>query len=261
MDGTSEPDPDWVAALEGAARGDLRPQFNSLSLLRCREVPRDRVAFQNVLRQRFLEFSRPIADASRGVTPGMRLSDAGQFFYLIEALQRLGYTQLDDALLMLLDEFLELEPSAYNELHLWSIVQLSRNDRRHIDTFWPMVIALDQRYRSEAWIRPAGTAIVEQPYRLTELLFYLYVLYTLHQEPKPKPVALSRARIMRYPSLGARLVGIAAYLSLEQLDFVGEVLTQLDRQEGRFVFGDAHGLIENSKRERAAAKPPAREGV
>lgn len=248
MPGEPQENWDWSSALEEAARGDLRPQFNTRSLLSCRELPADRAAFEAVLRQRFVEFSRPIADASVAVTADMRLREAGSFFYLVESLQRLGYAQLDDTLLMLLDEFLELEPSAYNELYLWSIVQLSRSHRRHVETFWPMAIALDQRYRCEPWTRPAGTAIVDQPYRFTELLFYFYALYTLHQDGISVPM-LSLSTHKRYSSLGFCLMGVAPRLSLAQLDFVADVLTQLEQQEGRVAFGDAHGLIEKTKAE------------
>lgn len=242
--------PQWLQALEEAAEGDLRPQFNAGALLNRRHLPDDPAAFEAVLRQRFFELSRPIADASQSDASDMRLGDAGRFFYLIESLQRLGYAAIEETLLIILDEFLQLEPSAYNELYLWSIVQLSRHDRRHVENFWPMAIALDQRYRAAAWDRPVGCKAVDLPYRFTELLFYFYTLYTLHNDSTAAPLSTISVH-KKYASLGFCLTTVGPQLGEAQLSFVVEALTQLQRQEGRVAYGDAHGLIESIRRERS----------
>lgn len=240
--------PEWLLALAEAAEGDLRPQFNAGALLNRRDVPADPAAFEAVLRQRFFELARPIADASQGDAADMRLGDAGRFFYLIESLQRLGYPAIEETLLIILDEFLQMEPSAYNELYLWSLVQLSRCDRRHVENFWPMVIALDQRYRATPWQRPAGSKIVDRPYHFTELLFHFYTLYTLHNDSSAAPSPNISVH-KKYASLGFCLTWIGPRFSPAQLDFVGEVLVELQRHEGRAAYSDAHGLIESIRRE------------
>lgn len=256
MEPGKTPEEAWSKALEEAASGDLRPQFNEHSLLRRLELPGDPGAFEAVLRQRFFQLARPIADASTGATSDMRLQDAGRFFYLIETLQRLGFSPLDETLLVILDEFLQLEPSAYDELYLWCIVQLSRSERRHVESFWPMAIALDQRYRAAPWSRPAGAAIVDQPYRFTELLFYFYTLYMPENDSTWKR-APGVSMQKRYPSLGFCLTCVAPGLNGQQIDLVAdtlahlEKLARLEKQERRAAYGDAHGLIENIKRERA----------
>src|SRR5262249_978591 len=124
------------------------------------------------------QLARPIANASAGTGNAMRLQDASHFFNLIHTLR--GYPRLEEMLLIVLDEFLLLTERSYDELFLWCIVQLSRTDYRYVETFWPQPIALDLHFRAAAWRRPAGTRLFEQPYRLTDLIFYYYVIYSLH---------------------------------------------------------------------------------
>jgi hypothetical protein len=106
--------------LKQAEHGDLRPQLNPLSpvLARWSEDQAARAILVPVLLQRFTELARPIGDASRGARPELRLSDAGRFFYLVEALQRSGCRQVEETLLVLLDEFAQLEERSYDELYI-----------------------------------------------------------------------------------------------------------------------------------------------
>src|SRR5262249_31859898 len=152
-------------------------------------LPADLKAIEPILIDRLFQLARPIADAStwdglaiRPTRPAgeTRLQDAGRFFYLVETLIRLGYPRLDEMLLLVLDEFSLLTERSYDELFLWCIVQLSRTDIRHARLFWPQALALDLRYRLARWRRPPGTRLFDLPYRLTDLIFYYYVIYTLH---------------------------------------------------------------------------------
>jgi hypothetical protein len=233
-------------AIHEAERGDLRPQFNPNAAVNWQTLPGDAKEIEKVLIDRFLELARPIADSSRGAGPEARLQDAGPFFYLVETLKRLGFDRLPETLRVLLDEFSQLEESAYDELYLWSIVELSRTDPAHVDTYWPQVLTLDLHYRAEPWERPEGVHLVDQPYRLTDLLFYYYVIYALkipsppstpydwHRE-SPKPEA---------PSLGSHLRRIAPSLTAEQLEMARRALRELaDAERNRPAFGDARGLI------------------
>lgn len=220
-----------------AENGDLRPQFNPYAPAARHELPQDLATLEPILLDRFFQLSRPIADARSSPTEAMRLQDAGRFFYLIETLNRLGYRKLDETLLMILDDFCRLDPLSYNELYLWCIIQLSRTDGQHVKTFWPLVVTLDLRYRAAAWQRPAGSRVFEQPYRLTDLVFYYFVLYTLDRQ--------TGTGISRFPSLGACLLQIAPNLSGEQLALVMQALGELegeDRQR-RPGYGDALGLL------------------
>ena len=180
-------------------------------------------------------YARPIADGRSST--GMRLQDPGTFFFTIEIFERLDRQRTEDTLLMVLDEFSGLEPSAYDELYLWSILHLSRSEPRHAATFWPLVLALDLRYRPEPWQRPTGTAIVDRPYRLTELLFYFYVLYTLHRRADGE---------RRYPSLVSCLRRFVDELSNDAHDLVLDVLDELARTQKRPAFGDAFGLLRRA---------------
>ena len=224
-------------AIHAAEYGDLRPQFNPHALAAQHELPQAIAALEPILLDRFFQLSRPIADANSSSGERMRLEDAGRFFYLIETLNRLGYPKLDETLLMILDDFCQLDLRSYNELYLWCIVQLSRSDVQHVKTFWPLVITLDLRYRSTTWRRPAGTRVFEQPYRLTDLVFYYFVLYTLDRQ--------TGTGTSRFPSLGACLLQIVPGLSSEQLDLVVQALGELEKEDHhrRPGYGDALGLL------------------
>lgn len=130
--------------IEQAERGELRPQFNPRSVvtwpLESGNGYFDAKAVTAALANRFFELARPIADAHREPGLNMRISDAGRFFYLVEALERLGYQGIESMLLVFLDEFSQLEQRSYDELYLWSIVELSRRNPQHIDTFWPSTL-------------------------------------------------------------------------------------------------------------------------
>ena len=240
-------------AIQQAERGDLRPQFNPAAAVTWQPLPGELARVEPVLFDRFLDLARPIVDARTVTGPEARLQDAGRFFYLIEALKRLGCARLPDILGVLLDEFAQLDERSYDELYLWCIVELSRTDAAHAATYWPQVMALDARYRGEVWQRPAGTHPVERPYRMTELLFYYYVLYTL------TPVlvyqsALRRLATQRAGSLWDHLKGIAAGLGAEQVKITRQALRALSACEPRRPdFGDALGLLN-----RALAQQPAR---
>jgi hypothetical protein len=233
-------------ALYQAEHGDLRPQFNPAGPAAWAKLP-DLQAIEPVLLDRFFQLSRPIGDASRQSGEDLRLSDAGRFFYLVETLVRLGYDRVEEILLAILDEFAQLDERSYDELYLWSIVYLSRLEPRHVESFWPMVVALDQRYRFADWTRPAGVALVDQPYRLTDLLFYYYVLHTLERQPPhslPGGVVPTLADFrMRYPSLGACLLRIVPLVTDAGRALVRRVLEELMRSAGhRVLYSDAYGL-------------------
>ena len=223
--------------LRQAENGDLRPQVNPQAIVgRVGAIAADpaRPPVVRALLQRFFTLARPIGDASRGIRPELRLQDAGPFFYLVESLTRLGRSELEESLLILLDQFAELEERSYDELYLWSIVHLSRNDGRHVDTFWPLAVALDLRFRSAPWQRPTGVRLVETPYRFTELLFYFYVLYTLQRGPSGDRRTMSLA-ICVQQMLGS--------LSPARRDFVEQTLRGLAETENHPDFGDACGLL------------------
>jgi hypothetical protein len=227
-----------------AERGDLRPQFNLNSVVNWQPLPGEQQEVEKVLIDRFLDLARPIADASRGAGPEVRLQDAGRFFYLVEALKRLRFGKLEATLCVLLDEFAQLDERSYDELYLWAIVELSRTDPAHVETYWPQVLALDLRYRAESWERPAGARLAEQPYRLTDLVFYYYVLYTLTKPPVPRYWEPGWAARIDPPSLGSHLRRIAPRLSTEQVEIARRALRELAAAERRRpAFGDALGLL------------------
>jgi hypothetical protein len=214
--------------IDDALHGDLRPQFNPHAAAGLAILPADLKVIEPILLDRLFQLSRPIADASAGATPDMRLQDAGRFFYLIETLGRLGYPRVQEMLLVVLDEFSQLTEKSYDELYLWCIVQLSRTDLRHVRTFWPQAIALDLRYRSAPWQRPDGTRLFEQPYRFTDLVFYFYVISTLHgRNGRP------------FPSLALCLKEIAAEWSPRETALLRAALKDLTKEEGRPAFSDA----------------------
>jgi hypothetical protein len=201
-------------------------------------------------------YARPIADGRTDA--GMRLQDPGTFFFTIEIFERFDRQRTEETLLMVLDEFSELTPSAYDELYLWSILYLSRKEPRHVITFWPLVLALDLRYRSEPWQRPLESGIADQPYRMTELLFYFYVLYTLQRLPghgdwrgvpdadgPPAQVFHRSPGMPRYPSLASCLKRIVDQLPDDAHGLVLAVLGELAHFQKRPAFGDALGLLRS----------------
>ncbi len=193
--------------------------------------------------QRFFELSRPIGDASRG-GEALRLHDAAAFFSLFESLRHLGCAELNETLLIVLDDFAQLEPRSYDELYLWCIVELSRSDIRYVEQFWPMVLALDVRYRGAAWQRPKEVSLIEQPYRLIELVFYYYVLYTL---------PLERGGNCTVPLLARCVERILDRLSSSQRELMQQTLRDLakatrhgddeDRRHSTEI-SDASGLLQ-----------------
>jgi hypothetical protein len=242
-------------AIHEAEHGDLRPQFNPNAPVVVQALPEDLPALEAILLDRFFALSRPIADASAGLRPDLRLSDAGHFFYLIEALHRFRYPRLNETLLIILDEFLNLVERSYDELYLWCLVQLSRTDRQYAQSFWPEVFSLDLRYRNRPWQRPAGVRVYEQPYRFTDLLFYYYVLYSKQfqrigdlrwdpvqgwQRHKERPAS---------PSLGSLLKGMQPALSAGQLHVIEQALRELAEEDTRRpTYGDALGLLFGGRR-------------
>jgi hypothetical protein len=243
----SEPSRD---ALHEAERGDLRPQFNPNAAITW--LPSELKEIEPVLIDRFLDLARPIADSSAGAGPGSRLQDAGRFFYLVETLKRLGFARLEETLCVLLDEFAQLDERSYNELYLWCLIELGRTDPKHVDTYWPLVLALDARYRSEPWQRPKDVSLVEQPYRFTDLLFYYYALYTI--TPHTGTTLVPSAVRIESPSLGGRVKRIARELTAEHVEIARRALEELLAAEPRPVFDDALGLL-NRMRPRTAPAP------
>jgi hypothetical protein len=228
----TEPHDDLVRRAE---RGDLRPQFNPDSVLR--ESARDLQSVERVLIDRLFQMSRPIAFIPTNPGGAARLSDSARFFYLVEAIRRAGGENLDETLLVILDDFLQLTERSYDELYLWSIVELSRRDPRHVEVFWPAAIALDERFRNETWERPPNTALYQQPYRFCELLFYYFAISTLHLKKKDR----------RFPSLGRCIRRITPQLTVEQKLLVGDTLLLMDRDDGRDVYGDAFGMLMHGR--------------
>jgi hypothetical protein len=223
-----------------AERGDLRPQFNPHAVITWPLHERNGFDPDSVLRflqNRFFELSRPIADACSEPGLDMRLGDAGRFFYLVETLQGMGHEGLDGMLRVFLDEFSQLEQRSYDELYLWCIVELSRRSAENVAMFWPMALTLDLRFRAKPWQRPADAALVDQPYRLTELVMYYYVLYTISQPTQRR----------RYPSLARCLRRVLPCLSDGEKRLLKETLEDLARQEKKPAFGDANGLLRAGK--------------
>jgi hypothetical protein len=139
-----------------------------------------------------------------------------------------------------LDEFAQLTEKSYDEVFLWSIVQLSRTDMRFVKSFWPQVIALDLRYRSAPWKRPAGTRLYEQPYRLMDLVFYFYVIYTLH--------GINRfGRGGNFSTLALCLAQIAGAWSEPEKKLVITALQELRGEDpDRIAYGDALGYLKTT---------------
>jgi len=183
----------------------------------------------------FCQYSRPIADAFQEPRQDMRLEPSGFFFETVHVFRLQGPEHLEPTLLMLLDEFSRLDQHSYNQLYLWCIVQLSRIDRLHTAAFWPLVLDLDLRYRSASWRRPLGVSLADQPYRLTELVFYFYAINTLQRR------AGDGQRL--YPSLGRCLQRLEGHLTAEQRELTRDTLSQLAQETRRPEFGDALGLL------------------
>jgi hypothetical protein len=267
-------DPAELELIRLAEEADLRPQVNPRAVVNWPRTPGngkfERDIILPALLNRFFELSRPIADACREPGPNMRLGDAGRFFYLVEALERVGYDRVPEMLLVFLDEFGQLEQRSYDELYLWSIVELSRRNPEHIDAFWPMAVTLDLRFRSASWQRPAGSSPVDEPYRLIELVMYYYVPYTVRSEPtgemrpvpfpipedlfieryrerhgeEPEPDQMVLARPVmrrRYPSLLTCLHRVRRKLQADEDALLMDTLRELVRR--RPAFGDAHGHL------------------
>jgi hypothetical protein len=209
--------------------------------------PRDEVT---PLLNHFFALSRPIADACREPGLDMQLSDPAHFLSIVDALEVLGYDGIEQTLLMFLDEFSQLEQRSYDELYLWSIVELSRRNLDYVDSFWPQALTLDLRFRAASWQRRTA-AVFEQPYRLTELVMFYYVVFTHDPEPDPDlPMegegdAEGNGTPPRrgYPPLATCLGRIVSQLSEEQGGLLRESLRELARQERHPAFGDALGLL------------------
>jgi hypothetical protein len=247
-------------AIYEAEHGDLRPQVNPNALAGWRDLPKDLKDLEPILIDRFFQLSRPIRNARLGPHPDLRLRSAGNFFYLIETLKRLGYPRLQEVLLILLDEFSQLEERSYDELFLWAVVELSRTDLRHVRTFWPQAVLLDLRHRAAPWERPAGATPADQPYRLIDLLFYYYVLYTLQHQSTPSGQTWQPG-LRKFPSLGVCLKQVAPALSEEEKQFVCRALEELARDRNRPAFSDALGLLSGGAGRRRRAEPSTEPGV
>jgi hypothetical protein len=196
-----------------AERGDLRPQFNPHAPAALAGVG-PLHGIEPVLLDRFSQLRRPIADASQGPEPDMRLSDIASFLYLVETLQRLNYPNVEEMLCILLDQFSPYEEHSYDELHLWCIVQLSRTDGKYVRRFWPEVFSLDAHFRNGDWRHDPECHLIDQPYRLTDLVFYYYDLCT--RAPRP-----------RWPSVGSHLSGLWPDLNVEQQATVRRAVQRL----------------------------------
>lgn len=239
-----------------AEHGDLRPQFNRHAVVTW-DLARLNGSLgldelQRILLNRFFELSRPIADACHEPGLNMRLGDACRFFYLIETLERCGCRQIEDTLLVFLDEFSQLEQRSYDELFLWSIVELSRRNPEHVERFWPMVLTLDLRFRAEPWQRPEDASLVDEPYRLFELLVYFFVVYTrtkaftgesrMETNIHGFPVHVTDYR-RRYPPLATYLRRFVKRLDGDQRTLLMDTIRPMSRQQRRPEIGDAFGVL------------------
>jgi hypothetical protein len=201
-----------------------------------------------VLLGRFFEMSRPIADGFHEPGLDMQISDPARFFELVGRLEQLGYDGIEQTLLMLLDEFAQLEQRSYDELYLWSIVELSRRNGDHVEMLWPMVLTLDLRFRAEPWKRPREFTLLDRPYRFAELLMYFYVLATHAPEPEGELDVLDEVENhpppqRQYPPLATCLRRIRRQLNEAQAALMLNTLRELARSERHPAFGDAHGLL------------------
>jgi len=240
--------------LHQAEHGDLRPQVNpSAAIHGWHGTPEECKAIEQALCDRLFRLSRPIADASKGATPDMRLSDYGQFYYLLEGMRNAGYDGAHELLWIVLDGFDPADGRSYDELYLWCIVELSRSDERAVRLLWPQVLTLDLRHRAVDWRRPKGVALVDQPYRFAELVFYYYVLRTTGRDIYVRQEDGRRVGRMRpWPLLGTHLGRLAPELSAAQLDLARQVLRDMRGPDCR----DAAGVLSEERlqkvRDRAA---------
>lgn len=233
-----------------AEHGDLRPQFNRHAVLTWDlaqlngSLSLDEL--QRILLNRFFELSRPIANACHEPGLNMRLGDSARFFYLVETLERCGCRQVEDTLLVFLDEFSQLEQRSYDELYLWSIVELSRRNPKWVECFWPLVLTLDLRFRADCWQRPENESLVDEPYRLFELLVYYFVIYTRSLENVGAGngnVGYHRDCRRRYPPLATYLRRFANELDDIQTALLLDTLRPMSRQLRRPEIGDAFGVL------------------
>lgn len=223
-----------------AERGDLRPQFNRhapAALASLTALP----GLEPILLDRLTQLHRPIADASLGVDPALRLSDIGSFLYLIETLRRLAYPNVEDMLCILLDAFSPYEDRSYDELYLWCVVELSRTDGKYVQRFWPEVFRLDANFRSGDWQRSSDLQLVDQPYRLTDLLLYYYEVYT--RSP--------RRQWERHPSVGNWLERLWPELDAEQRATVRRAARDLRTlsRDHAIRSGDTLALLDRRERQ------------
>lgn len=186
------------------------------------------------------EYSRPIADAARAPRSDMRLLDAAAFFEGARIFALYDAVRLEETLLLLLDDFCRLDEHSYNQMYLWCLVQLARMNPVHVGAFWPLVLDLDLRYRAEPWQRPDGVDLVDQPYRLTELLFYFYVINTLQRTATEEGATQTQRP---YASLASSLAALQRHLSDAQWELMIDTLRELARTQRRPEFGDACGLL------------------
>jgi hypothetical protein len=204
----------------------------------------------NQLLDRLFTLSRPIADGFHEPGLDMQLGDPERFFEIIRGLDRLNYPGIEQTLLMLLDEFAQLEQRSYDELYLWSIVELSRRQGDHVEMLWPMALTLDLRFRAEPWARPNELTLLHRPYRLTELVMYFYVMATHQPEPDGEEIELIEEIAgepppppRRYPPLATCLRRIRGHLNDEQQALMLNTLRELAQTQRHPAFGDAHGLL------------------
>ncbi len=241
-----------------AERGDLRPQVNPHAPAALGELgPLHEL--RPILLDRFWQLRRPIADALRSPAPEMRLSDIGSFLYLVETLRRLGYPNIEEMLGILLDEFSPFEERSYDELYLWCIVQLCRTDAKYVQRYWPDVLLLDVNFRNEDWRHDADCHLIDQPYRLTDLVLYYYAIYTRNRRHPLIPSTTIGVQIRDlFPGLtpAQRLVASRAVRRLRRPDppppqpWKGQV--PLDD----LGFSDACGLLAEWERRQQAAESP-----
>ncbi len=208
----------------------------------------------NRLLNRLFEMSRPIADGFHEPGLDMQIGDPERFFEIIRGLERLDYPNIEQSLLMLLDEFAQLEQRSYDELYLWSIVELSRRQGDHVEMLWPLVLTLDLRYRAEPWERPDEFTLLDRPYRLSELVMFFYVRSTHEREPEADEIELMEGELIepvpeprRFPPLATCLRRIQGQLNDEQRALMLNTLRELYQTQRHPAFGDAHGLLLRGK--------------
>jgi hypothetical protein len=231
----------WQRFLTEAERGDLRPQFNRYAAAARHWELGPWPELQPILLDRFSQLHRPIADASRAAGPEARLSDIGSFLYLVETLRRLNYPNVEEMLCILLDDFSPHEERSYDELYLWCVVELSRVDGKYVRRFWPEVFGLDANFRGGDWRRDPECHLIDQPYRLTDLVFYYYEINT----------RAPRQHGGRRPSVGSHLSALWRDLNADQQATVRRSAQDLRGLSPKHTvdFGDALGLLTERDRQ------------